>query len=404
MSATKLPGGSPVTRRVLLGVVGAVVIGGLVLGVAVAAGLTNSPGPLVAATSSPTPDQTLAPTPSATPGPTASPTPLPSPTPTPTPIVGALDGLPVSEAVAQQHVVGVMIDDHADARPQSGLNAASIVWQAPAEAGIPRYLLLFQDRIPGAVGPIRSAREYFIEWAAEWDAVYVHVGGSPQAQDTLHLQGDGQWVWNADQFRWGGQYMWRINTRVAPHNVYTDGEHLRGLTTAVGASDGPIAPHWSFRPDAPIQDRATGGTISVAYSYESITYRYDSQTNTYPRYINGSSAAQIDAADGNIVAPKNVVILQMSFAPLDGVGVKGRLEAGNIGTGVAWISSNGRTVQGTWRKDAVTSPTLLFGPDGAPVQMTAGQTFVQVMATTDTISVADGVIPTKPARTTAPTS
>jgi hypothetical protein len=404
LSATKLPGGSPVTRRVLLGVVGAVVVGGLVIAVAVAAGLTNGPGPLVAATSSPTPDQTLAPTPSATPGPTASPTPLPTPTPTPTPIVGALDGLPVSEAVAQQRVVGVMIDDHADARPQSGLNAASIVWQAPAEAGIPRYLLLFQDRIPGAVGPIRSAREYFIEWAAEWDAVYVHVGGSPQAQDTLHLQGDGQWVWNADQFKWGGQYMWRINTRVAPHNVYTDGEHLRGLTMAVGASDGPIPPRWSFRPDAPPQDRATGGTISVAYSYESITYRYDSQTNTYPRYINGSSAAQVDAADGKVVAPKNVVILQMSFAPLDGVGVKGRLEAGNVGTGVAWISSNGRTVQGTWRKDGVTSPTLLFGPDGAPVQLTAGQTFVQVMATTDTISVADGVIPTKPARTTAPTS
>jgi hypothetical protein len=306
--------------------------------------------------------------------------------------------------VAQQHVVAVMVDDHADARPQSGLNAASIVWQAPAEAGIPRYLLLFQDRITGDVGPVRSAREYFIEWAAEWNAVYVHVGGSPQAQDTLHYQGDGQWVWNADQFKWGGQYLWRINTRVAPHNVYTDGEHLRGLTTAVGASDGPITPHWSFRPDAPLQDRAAGGTISVAYSYESITYRYDNQTNTYPRYINGSSSAQVDAADGKVVAPKNVVILQMSFAPLDGTGVKGRLEAGNVGTGVAWISSNGRTVQGTWRKDAVTSPTLLFGPDGTAVQLTAGQTFVQVMATTDTISVADGAIPPKPARTTAPTS
>ena len=404
MSTTNLPGGSPVMRRVLLGVVGAVLLGGLLLAVAIAAGLTSSPGPLVAATSSPTPDQTLAPTPSPTPGPTPTPTPVPTPTPTPTPIVGALDGLPISASAAQQHVIAVMIDDHADARPQSGLNAASIVWQAPAEAGIPRYLLLFQDQIAGAVGPVRSAREYFVEWAAEWDALYVHVGGSPQAQSTLQAEGSGQWVWNADQFRWGGQYLWRINTRVAPHNVYTDGAHLRALTTAVGAGDGPIAPVWTFGPDRPIGARAVGGTISVAYSYESITYRYDNQTNTYPRYINGSSSAQVDAADGKVVAPKNVVILQMAFGPLDGVGVKGRLEAGNIGTGTAWISSNGRTVQGTWRKDAVTSPTLLFGPEGTPVMLTAGQTFVQVMATTDSISVADGVIPTQPPRLVAPSS
>ncbi|HYN69983.1 MAG TPA: DUF3048 domain-containing protein, partial [Candidatus Eisenbacteria bacterium] len=291
-----------------------------------------------------------------------------------------------------------------NARPQSGLNAASIVWQAPAEGGVPRYMLLFQDQIAGDVGPVRSAREYFIEWAAEWAALYVHVGGSPQAQETLQFQGDGRWVWNADQFRWGGQYLWRINTRAAPHNVYTDGEHLRGLTTAVGASDGPITPAWSFRPDARLEDRATGGAIAVAYSYESITYRYDNQTNTYPRYINGSSSAQIDAADGKVVAPKNVVILQMAFGPLDGSGVKGRLEAGNIGTGVAWISSNGRTVLGTWRKDAVTSPTLLFGPSGAPVKLTAGQTFVQVMATTDVISIADGTLPPKPSRKIVPVS
>lgn len=391
-------------RRVLLGMVGAMLIGGLVLIGAFAAGLTGNPGPLVAATSSPTPDQTEAPTASPTPSPTPSPRPRPTPSPSPTPILSPLSGLPVSDAAAQQHVIAVMIDDHADARPQSGFNAASIVWQAPAEAGIPRYMLLFQDQVAGGVGPVRSAREYFIEWAAEWQAVFVHVGGSPQAQETLHFQGDGQWVWNADQFKWGGQYLWRINTRFAPHNVYTDGNHLRGLTTAVGAADGPITPSWSFRPDAALADRATGGAITVAYSYESITYRYDTATNTYPRYINGSSSAQVDAADGKVVAPKNVVILQMSFGPLDGAGVKGRLEAGNVGTGVAWISTNGRTVQGTWRKDAVTSPTLLFGPGGAPVNLTAGQTFVQVMATTDGVSVADGTIPQKAPRLVVPTS
>ena len=82
-----------------------------------------------------------------------------------------------------------MIDDLGPARPQSGFSAASVVWQAPAEGGIPRYMLLFQSTIPGSVGPVRSAREYYIEWAAEWKAMYVHAGGSPQALQTLASKG-----------------------------------------------------------------------------------------------------------------------------------------------------------------------------------------------------------------------
>lgn len=91
----------------------------------------------------------------------------------------------VTPAVAKRHVVAVMIDDHPAARPQSGFNDASVVWQAPAEGGIPRYMMWFQDSVPPAVGPVRSARLYFVAWASEWDAVYAHVGGSPQAMKLL---------------------------------------------------------------------------------------------------------------------------------------------------------------------------------------------------------------------------
>ncbi len=99
-----------------------------------------------------------------------------------------------------------MIDDQFDARPQSGFSAASVVWQAPAEGGIPRYMLVFQETIPGDVGPVRSARYYYIAWAAELRALYAHSGGSPQALATLRAQGRGQLVYNADEFRWGGSF------------------------------------------------------------------------------------------------------------------------------------------------------------------------------------------------------
>jgi hypothetical protein len=312
-----------------------------------------------------------------------------------------LTGLLVSPDAAARHPIAVMIDDHRGARPQSGFNAASIVWHAPAEGGIPRYMLIFQGDVPGPVGPVRSSREYFIEWAAEWHAMYVHAGGSPQALATLAQRGQGDWVWNADDFRWEGTYLFRVHhvvvpggatyPLVPPHNVYTDGMHLRELAAKVGATDGPVSPAWSFAPDADPADRPVGTQLTVAYPYESITYRYDPITNTYRRYIDGSKKPQVDAGDGQVVAPKNVVILRMAFGPLnDGHPEKGRLEAADVGHGVAWISTNGVTVRGTWRKASVTAPTLLFGPDGQPATLTAGQTFIEVMPLTDRVTLQAG--------------
>jgi hypothetical protein len=287
----------------------------------------------------------------------------------------------VTEEAARRHPIAVMVDDHADARPQGGFNAASVVWHAPAEFGIPRYMMIFQDRIPADVGPIRSARQYYIEWAAEWNAMYVHHGGSPQAKETLLRRGSGQWVWNADGFRWEGRYVFRVSDRVAPHNVMTDGKHLRQLAARIGAVDQPIEPAWSFAGARPPELRPSEGTISVAYPYESITYRYDGATNRYVRSINGAKKPQVDIGDGRVVAPTNVVILRMRFGPLnDGHPDKNRQEAQNVGSGVAWIATNGRTIKGTWSKASRTAPTLLFGPNGSPITLTAGQTFVQVIA------------------------
>ena len=77
--------------------------------------------------------------------------------------------------------IAVMIDDHPDARPQVGLSSADVVWHAPAEGGIPRYMAVFHSHIQTDIGPVRSARDYFVQWAAELGAVYAHSGGSPKA-------------------------------------------------------------------------------------------------------------------------------------------------------------------------------------------------------------------------------
>ena len=204
-------------KSVVIAVVAVVLLVGAGIGM-LAAGMIqpgSTPPPLAVASPS------VAPV--ATPSPTPPPTPPPTPTPTPTPVrlQAALTGRLVTENNAYRHPIAVMIDDHAGARPQSGLNAASVVWHAPAEGGIPRYMAIFQDRLPEDLGPVRSARSYYIAWAAEWRAVYVHAGGSPQALATLAARGRGQYVYNADEFRYS-TYFRRVSDRFPPHNLYTN--------------------------------------------------------------------------------------------------------------------------------------------------------------------------------------
>jgi hypothetical protein len=293
----------------------------------------------------------------------------------PAPLTGRL----VRPDVAGRKVIAVMVDDHPDARPQSGFSGAAVVWHAPAEGGVPRYMLWFQDRVPESVGPVRSARYYFIGWAAEWNAVYGHVGGSPQALQTLRDDGNGELVYNADEFRWGGTYYWRASDRIPPHNVYTDGKSLRRMANAIDAVDGPAAePAWTFRKARPVRQRPEGTTIRVSYAYNTVTYEYDRIANNYPRSVS-DEGEQYDQGTGHRVAPRNVVVMMVRFGLLDDGSNKSRQEADFIGEGTVWVSTNGITVKGTWRKESLTGPTRFYDKNDKPIALTPGQTFIQVM-------------------------
>ena len=371
-------------RNVTVGAVGVLAASALVI--ALAASSLGSPAAVpsaspVAQAPSPTPSRTPVPTPTPLPTPTPIPTPVPTPTPmpTPTPVPAPLTGRLVPPAVAARHPIAVMIDDLGSARPQSGLASASVVWQAPAEGGIPRYMAIFQETVPKEVGPVRSARYYYIAWAAEWRAAYIHSGGSPQALATLRAKGRGQLVYNGDEYRYSGTFS-RVRTRPAPHNVYTTGAKLRSLAKRIGAKDQAYKTVWKFATDATLESRPYGGVINVRYPYNTITYNYDRTTNTYLRSVTGEKK-QTDAADGTRIAPKNVVVMRMSFGPLnDGHAGAPRLEARVVGSGAAWISTNGRTIKGTWKKTALTKPTKFYDGNGKEVTLTVGQTFVQVVA------------------------
>lgn len=364
------------------------------------AGATSSPSPspaLALASPSPSPTPTATPSPSPSPSPTPTPTATPSPTPTPVPtpvlVPAPLTGELVKPNLAKRPVIAVMIDDLSAARPQSGLSSAGVVWQAPAEGGIPRYMALFQDGNPPAVGPVRSARLYFIAWAAEWRSVYVHAGGSPGANQLLATsKGNGSVVYNANALRWEGRYLWRIHTRYSPHNLYTDGKHLRSLAKRVGAKSADRSPNWKFAPDAELSQRPAGGRIVVPYPQNRIKYRYDRASNTYKRSVS-VEGKQVDAGTKDRIAPKNVVIMFVKFAPLNDGTKKHRLTAGYDGSGVAYIATNGKTIKGIWKKKSMKSPTRFYDKQGKQVTLTIGQTFVQVVRTGTKLTIVDGTVP-----------
>jgi hypothetical protein len=258
----------------------AVVGGGAALAVAISNGqATPSPSPIAF--------ESLEPTDSPTPGPTVWTRPDPTVTAAPEMVAATSNGvyLTLDQAdLATRHPIAVMLDDHWGARPQSGLSQADVVYHAPAEGGIPRYMAIFQTQTPESIGPIRSSRYYYVEWAEEWKALYVHCGGAPNA--LAYLAGINKtYVWNADEFKWGGKsgYMWRVDTRIKPHNVYSSGAKLEALAKKLGATAPFTKSPWTFADALPIESRPEGGTVRVDYRYNTIVYTYDRETNSYPR-------------------------------------------------------------------------------------------------------------------------
>jgi hypothetical protein len=354
-------------------------------------------------------------TPSATPvisaswaAPSAERTPTPTTESTPSPVVTPLlyeattDGVLLTEgqaALATRHPIAVMIDDQIRARPQSGLSQADIVYQAPAEGGVPRYMAIFQTQDPASIGPIRSSRLYFVAWAMEWRAAYVHVGGATNALNFIYLN-NGKYVWNAEYNQWGGKagYMWRVDTRVSPHNVYSSGPKLQDLAKMLGATAPYTTTPWTFGADVQPDDRPIGGSISVPYPANHITYQYDRVTNTYPRGVSGEPA-QIDVGNGRQVAPSNVIVLYQPIGALLGSNnvKKGRLEIDYVGHGKAMVFCNGAAIEAQWSKKSDVAPTLLTyagGPEkGQPVPLVRGQIFIQIVPPDLAVTWKPGLVP-----------
>ena len=182
------------------------------------------------------------------------------PTPTPLSNVGDLTGLPVDPAIAHRLPLAVMIDDSRAARPQSGFNGASIVYQSLADGYESRYLLIFQEGESKAIGPVRSARFFLVQWSSEVAAAFAHYGGDRRTRE--YIAETPLAATSVDGLGKGNSAYKRLKSRRAPHNAYTTTNRLRATALKIGApaSLDPAIHRRPFVDPSPVAERAARQT------------------------------------------------------------------------------------------------------------------------------------------------
>jgi len=300
----------------------------------------------------------------------------------PKPIIyySALSGAAVTQAQSELPVTGVMIENSDDARPQSGMSQAGVIFEALAEGGVTRFLVLYQENEPTSVGPIRSARPYFIDWDLGFDATYVHVGGSPDG--LAQIQTDK--VKDINEFYYGGDFT-RITSREAPHNVYTSMNTILTLETRLGYNTSTFTA-FPRKLDQPAKTpTATDLNFTMSSADFAVNYMYQKTTNSYLRSEAGSP--MIDAATNTQLNPKVVIAIVVPWTDgaLDSSGAY-YTDYSDIGSGDCYVFQDGTVTTGTWSKTSPTSQITFTNSAGTPIKLNAGQTWITAVSSDSAVS------------------
>lgn len=266
----------------------------------------------------------------------------------------------VEKTAGYKPVYGVVIDNSSPARPQSGLAAASVVYEFEVEGRITRYLALFSVPLD-KVGPIRSARTHSMQLALENDVHYIYASGSKDVRDAIAAL-PGFRHTNADNPSLSGHI--RTTDRRAPHNLYID---LVKFGREAPSRVILVRPAFLEREGKPCS------TFSLEYNtVTKIRYEYRPATRDYLRHLNRQVHRD---ASGKEITARNVVIQYVPHY----IDLKKRPTPNLIGSGSIDFYSMGQYFRGTWRKESAASPTRFFYEDGEEIEMVYGRTWIQIV-------------------------
>lgn len=295
----------------------------------------------------------------------------------------SLDGIEVkNQDEKNPNLMALTVDNFIDSRPVSGLSHARVVYEALAEAGITRFLAIYPlsdlENIR-KIGPIRSARPYFLDLAEEYKSVFMHVGGSPAA--IISLKEKEYNLYDLDQF-FNAQYFWREKTRKAPFNVYTSTDLFKRFFSDRQVKNNVIQ-GWQFKDEpVPADLPITGKNLTINYSTPEykIKWQYNKETNDYLREEGGK--VYLEEEDREIKA-KNIVVQITETSILDEVG---RKDIKTTGEGNAFIFEDGKVIEGIWQKLRKGDRTKFFDQDNNEIRLNRGITWVEIVPNVSMVS------------------
>ena len=286
-----------------------------------------------------------------------------------------LSGDPVeSESLSKAPVTAVMIENSPSARPQSGLKNSDLVFEAIAEGGITRFLVLYQNSKPQLVGPVRSLRPYYVEWIKPFNASVAHVGGSKKALDEVR---NGNYR-DIDQF-FNAKTYWRASDRYAPHNVYTSFEKIDALNKEKGYNESNFTGFKRIEEanktkSAEEKTQVSNVTINISSKLYNTSYSYDKESNTYMRNLGGKP--HLDREDGQI-SPRVVIAIFVTENTVMEDGARENIVT--VGEGRAVIFQKGSVIEGKWSKGNNEEQLKFIDSKGKVIPLERGQTWISAV-------------------------
>lgn len=295
-----------------------------------------------------------------------------------------LNGVLVSPDIANKRVVATMIENTPEARPQAGLSSADVVYEDTVEGGITRFMALFQQTQPDKVGPVRSARSYYVNWLAEYDGIYMHAGGSPAGLAAISKNSTKDYpdISNDSYFRIPKAGL------ASEHTLYASvAKVFQYATTDKKWSTTKDFPSWQFKD--PIATPTTTGTVSV--NFTTSTYQadwvFDPTANIYARKLAG--VAHNDQVTGEQIKASTIVVMTVqrsANAPYAGTGKESEWNQTTIGSGAVSVFEDGTRVDGTWKKASVTDRTRFYDTAGKEISLNRGKIWIEVIPQTGSVT------------------
>ena len=279
----------------------------------------------------------------------------------------------------------IMINNVEGARKlQSGLQDAYMVYELMVEGGITRYLALFLDQTTERIGSIRSARHYYLDYALENDAIYVHHGYSPQAREDWSKLGVDRIEVNESTTGWRD----KSASKTYEFTLFTNIEKLgKGIGSKRTERNKDLLLNYSVDniDISQMEGAIPANKVDIKYSSNTTTnYKYDTDNNIYLRSVNNKS--QNDYVTGKQLTVKNIIVYKVKYSNIQGDD-KGRQTIDNVGNGTGYYISNGYAVPITWKKDSRSSATIYKYNNGKEIQVNDGNTFIQIMPDNQTLAI-----------------